>query len=314
MDKNKFAKAGMLLLLALVFGGGATVHAQGGDFERPSDPRGPIVVSGVIDPDAQLWERHHINERLYLSYEKVRESDVMWQKTIWRQIDFKEKMNLPFYFPYLPDTTNAGLRRNLINTMIWGIENDWIIAYKPDDYHEFQFPRTMEEIYVDMGGGADTIMVPDMNDPSIMIPTVTVEEPKVGDVYSIIVKEVWFFDRHRSQLEARIVGICPIIDTYRETDFERLNPTPKKLFWIYYPDSRDLFSSQEVFNVTGNDAERRTFDDIFVKRFFSSYIIGEANIYNNRRILEYTLGVEALLEAERIKEEIFNYEQDLWEY
>ena len=59
---------------------------------------------------------------------------------------------------------------------------------------------------------------------------------------------------------------------------------------------------------------RRTFDDIFIKRFFGSYIYRESNVYNNRQIENYTAGMEAMLESERIKNEIFTLEHDMWEF
>ena len=68
-----------------------------------------------------------------------------------------------------------------------------------------------------------------------------------------------------------------------------------------------------VFNLVKNDAERRTYDDVFWKRMFSSTIIKEANVFD-RSINQYMIGLDALLEANRIKEEIFNLEHDLWEY
>jgi len=73
-----------------------------------------------------------------------------------------------------------------------------------------------------------------------------------------------------------------------------------------------VFATEEVYN-SKNDAERRTFEDIFWKRQFASYIYKETNVYE-RRINEYATGMDALLESERIKEEIFNLEHDLWEF
>jgi len=87
----------------------------------------------------------------------------------------------------------------------------------------------------------------------------------------------------------------------------------KKLFWVYYPEARTIFANHMAFN-PHNDAEHWSFDDIFLKRYFASYVFQESNTYNNRLISQYALGVEALMESERIKENIFNFELDLWEY
>jgi gliding motility associated protien GldN len=137
-------------------------------------------------------------------------------------------------------------------------------------------------------------------------------ERKSDEVKQILVKEIWFFDRNYSRLDVRIVGICPIRE-YVQSDGGQDQVVKKQTFWISYPQVRNLFARHEVFN-TKNDAQRRTFDDIFVKRFFGSYIVREANVYNNRRIEDYAVGLDAMLESERIKSEIFTFEHDLWEF
>ena len=129
-------------------------------------------------------------------------------------------------------------------------------------------------------------------------------------VKQLRVKEDWFFDKQRSVMDVRILGICPILDEY-EADgvtFKGVKP----IFWIYFPDCRTVFAKAEVFN-RFNDAERRTYEDVFFKRMFNSFIYKESNVYD-RKIGEYAKGMDALLESERIKNDIFLYEHDLWEY
>jgi hypothetical protein len=54
-------------------------------------------------------------------------------------------------------------------------------------------------------------------------------------------------------------------------------------------------------------------------KFFASYVIKEDNPFD-RSIRDYIpgesqeAGVKRLLEGKKIKDEIFNYEQDLWAY
>ena len=105
----------------------------------------------------------------------------------------------------------------------------------------------------------------------------------------------------------RILGICPVMIKERN-DEEYSEP----LFWIYFPEARPVLAHAEVFN-RFNDAARRSYDEIFMKRFFNSYIYKEQNVYD-RRISEYAQGLDALLEAERIKNDLLNFEQSLWEY
>jgi len=113
--------------------------------------------------------------------------------------------------------------------------------------------------------------------------------------------------------DVRIVGLCPIRTYYREEDTDQLDMQKTQIFWAYFPAIRTLLANHEVFN-SFNDAERRTFDDIFMKRVFSSYVFQETNVYDNRRIDQYSLGLDAIVESERIKADIFKLEHDLWEY
>ena len=85
-----------------------------------------------------------------------------------------------------------------------------------------------------------------------------------------------------------------------------------QIFWLYYPECRYVFANWEVFN-RQNDAERRSYEDIFWKRQFNSYVIKESNVYD-RNIAEYKTGIDALLESERIKEDLFVMEHDLWNF
>ena len=125
-------------------------------------------------------------------------------------------------------------------------------------------------------------------------------------------KEEWFFDKQRSVMDVRIVAIAPLKEDRDEVNGQILG-TFSPLFWVYFPEAREILINAEVFNLVKNDAERRTYDDIFWLFMFGSTITKEANVMD-RKINEYMVGLDALLEAERIKTEIFNMEHDLWEY
>jgi gliding motility associated protien GldN len=128
-----------------------------------------------------------------------------------------------------------------------------------------------------------------------------------------MVKEEWYFDKQSSTMNVRIIGICPIREFFRDTDVNQEEVQRRQLFWIYYPEARDLLAANEVFN-TQNTARNSSFDDVLLKRTFNSYIVKEENIYNNRDISQYLNGKDAMLESKRIESAIFDYEQNLWEY
>ena len=128
------------------------------------------------------------------------------------------------------------------------------------------------------------------------------------DIVQYKVKEDWFFDKERSVLDVRIIGICPVV--YEKDASTGTITGFKELFWLYFPECRYVFQNFFVQS-RQNDSQRMSFDDLFWKRMFQSYIIKETNIYD-REIDSYKAGVDALLESEKIKDKIFIFEHDLW--
>ena len=124
------------------------------------------------------------------------------------------------------------------------------------------------------------------------------------------IKEDWFFDKQRSVLDVRIIGMCPVQEVFdgQTGDYKGEKP----LFWIYFPEARHIFANEVVFN-RYSDSEKRTLEDIFWKRSFSSYIYKTSNVYD-RQLNEYKSNLDLLLESKNIKEVVFNMEQDFWEY
>lgn len=131
-----------------------------------------------------------------------------------------------------------------------------------------------------------------------------------SDIVAYQLKEDWFFDKERSVLDVRIIGIAPVI--YKIDEMTGNVIGLEELFWLYFPECRYVFQNFFVQN-KDNDAQRMSFDDVFWKRMFQSYIIKSTNLYD-REIDSYKAGVDALLESERIKEEIFIFEHDLWNF
>jgi gliding motility associated protien GldN len=286
----------IILLIAIAFSNLTGLKAQD-------------VLNGV-------YVKQHVPSRKPVPYQYLREADVMWSKTIWRVMELKEKMNFPFYYPEEP----IGDRMSLISLLMWGIQNQGLTAYNYDmaSGEEFATVMTVKDIEDKFGAKDQVIMVENVEDPDGPMIEKTIEgEIYLEEVKQIMLKEVWFFDKQRSVLEVRIVGLCPIRIFTKDSDNpdaeEGEEMQKKMLFWVYFPEARKILANHEVFNPK-NDAKRMSFDDAFFKRFFSSYIVQESNAYNNRPISDYTVGLESMLEAERIKESIFNYEQDLWEY
>ncbi|MFI5218505.1 MAG: gliding motility protein GldN [Bacteroidia bacterium] len=255
-----------------------------------------------------IYVREHYPARQIVSYPYLREADVMWSKKIWRVIDLKEKMNLPFGYP-LSKTMKD--RKSLIDIIFDAVEEGTLQAYATLD-DEFTMPMTEDMLNKVGGAGIDSTTYTDPEPPYNEIDTVIIRTFSRDKVIGYRIKEEWFFDKQRSVMDVRIIGIAPLIFEVDEKGNTREGAKKVPIYWIYFPEARKIFANAECFN-RGNDAERRTYDDIFQKRMFSSYIMKESNVFD-RRIEDYRQGMDALLEAQRIKDQITNMEHDMWEY
>ena len=259
------------------------------------------VLDGAYVKETNLTKR-------VVPYPSLREADVMYVRRIWQDIDLRQKINQMFYFPVDPIED----RKNLFDVIRYALEVEGsLTAYgtgPAGDDDEFRYPYT--------GTQVDSVL-----NPVVIIPQF---DPVTGEVIGSMeaqtsinsqdivryrIKEDWVWDRQRSQRHVRIIGIAPIIE---KKDDEGNSQGLAPLFWLYYPECRYVFANAECYNYE-NDAQRRTFEEIFQKRYFSSYIVKETNVFD-RSIADYAQGLDALLESERIKDELFTIEHDLWHY
>ena len=269
---------------------------------------GPVVaqtLEGIMteaeDPDSDkplddIVEKRITFEKRVLPYDHVREADIFWEKRIWRVIDVREKMNLAFAYPERPFFT----------ILLEAASSEEITVYSTED-DKFTSPLTPDEV-ASMGATVDTVITFDPETYEEQMQIVR-NELNPEDVKRFRLKEIWFFDEETSTMQVRILGIAPLIDVKDDNGNFRYE---KPMFWVYYPEAREILARERVYNY-GNDTSPMTWEDIFEMRFFSSYIYKESNVFD-RRLQEYLSGVDLLLEAEKIKQEIFNFEHDLWSY
>ncbi len=247
------------------------------------------------------FNKENIGGRRQVPYTHLREGDVMWQKRVWREIDLREKQNQPLYYPL---ELNA-CRSSLIQALSKHILSEEIIAFKDEQFmvpyslseirNRLVKTDTVEQINVDING----------NDLPPVKVAIADSTSIYGRVLKYVLKEDWFFDRQKSTLDVRIVGIAAL-EYNEERDYFR------ELFWVYFPACRSYFAASDVYNYR-NDSERRSLDDLFWKRQFSSRIIKESNVAD-RSIEQYQKGIDALVESENIHLDIARFEHDLWNY
>ena len=265
-------------------------------FAQEADPGRVQNTEAYVPPLDDIVEKSIIDERMVLPYQPIREADVFWEKRVWRVIDIREKMNLPFAYPEMP----------FFSILMDAAINGDITVYSTED-DKFSASLPPDEVAT-MGATADTVITFDPETYEEQIQVVR-NELNPEDVNRFRIKEVWFFDEQTSTLQARILGIAPMIDVKDENGNFRYE---KPMFWAYYPECREILARHKVFNA-GNDAAPMTWEDTFEMRFFSSYIMKASNVHDYRLQDTYS-GVDLLLEADKIKQEIFNWEHDLWSY
>ena len=258
------------------------------------------VLDGAYVKETNLTKR-------VIPYPYLREADVMYFRRVWQEMDLKQKINHPYYYPVDPIEDRSNLfdviRDGLLiegslvaySTGPVGDEDEFTIPLSPDSIRKILNPIERIDEWDEFGEkiGFKEIITP-------------IESDKITR-YRL--KEDWIWDRQRSERYIRIIGIAPMIEDY-DRDGDSMGYAP--LFWLYYPECRYVFANADVFNLF-NDAQRRTYEDLFQKRYFSSYIVKHSNVYD-RSIGEFARGMDALAESERIKEELFNLEHDLWHY
>jgi len=251
------------------------------------------------------WVKENTPTRRVVPYTHVREADVMWNKRVWRKIDVREKMNHPLYYPLNPIAD----RKSLFDVIKLGVNEGTLTAYSVDS-DEFEIPLTKAEVNQGSLTKFEVQLQYDEFDEIIEGAGDTVWVPiESQDIVEYRLKEEWFFDRERSVMDVRILGICPVKLLFDDQGNAKGNDP---MFWIYFPEARYVFANYDVFN-RQNDAERRTFEDIFWKRMFSSYAYKKSNVYD-RESAAFKRNIDILLEADKIKNELFVMEHDLWSY
>ncbi len=255
-----------------------------------------------------------------LPYGYVHDRDVLMGKTTWEIIDLDERINFPLYYPI--DTSNIGKdRRSLFDVLLKGIKSGKITEVYTDSY--FNTKKTFKDMstsftYIDTtNAGKEEInnYPEDYKSGAKVLDPQYINKKELGaiDVANYKIKGFWYFDKRQSELKYRLIGICPVSPEAKEIGAE--NQDFIELFWVYFPAVRDILHVAKAFN-NRNSAMPVTFDDLLNSRRFNGEIYKEENVYGDREIAEYMRenSQMQLIESERVKDKIRDFEQDMWNY
>ena len=232
----------------------------------------------------------------FLEFDYIDERDILWSKIVYEKIDLNEKLNFPLLFP-VNDETYEKNRKSL-----WRILKENIINKR---ITELYFDRN--DNFKDKMSYNDVMEVVSFTELINGVPTPP-EELKSIDITAYRIKGMWYFDKRQGEMKYRLLGLMPVGKNLKDDDGK--NNTD--LFWIWYPSLRKILHQEMVFNEK-NNANRISFDQLLISRRFSSYIYKEDNLYGDRPISYYKdKGLQSILESQRIKKEILDFEQDMW--
>lgn len=281
-----------------------------------------INAQSIIDADDHrnpndFYQKVIVGEKKAMPYPAVRETDVIWESVIWREIDFNEKFNQFFYFPVNNETSTQG-RISLVNLIMRGVRSGDIPVYEDDDMDkELDLAEAMKQLVgepytkrVEVLDENDQPIYDEETDDYLMKDSLFTRSFDSSSVMKIRLKEKWYIDKQDSRQKVRIVGLS---FQYLKEGITGGNSLTWS-FWIPMDNMRvrNIFVNANAYD-ENNDVVERSYDDIFIQRYFDSYIIRESNIHN-RSISDYLTGKDAIIESQKIEDKIFDLESDMWEY
>ncbi|WP_026753679.1 gliding motility protein GldN [Sediminibacter sp. Hel_I_10] len=250
-----------------------------------------------------------------LEYGYVDDRDILFSKMTWEKVVLDERVNFPLYFPV--DTNNIGKnRRSLYHVLIKAVKEGKIENVYNDSY--FSSKRTQKEIQ-DITTKVDTLDIgyDQLNADGFVSPEyITTTNIEAFHISAYLIKGLWYFDKRHGELKYRILGIAPAAPdvNFLDSDDESMK-TPNALFWVFFPEARQVLHEAKAFN-NKNSAAPLSFDHLLNSRRFNGYMYKEENVYGDREVKEYIAdnALMQLLESDRIKDKIRNFEQDMWNY
>jgi gliding motility associated protien GldN len=258
-------------------------------------------------------EQVKMDHSLPLPYPYTDDRDILWGKQVWERIDLDERFNLPLYYP--TDTLSAMPNvRSLFDALMSGIKSGKITKVYADSY--FTEKLSLDDLKERMTAIDTTDAGKDQfNEEGIVDEQfINIFHVNAETVEEFHTRGIWYFDARYGELKYRLLGIAPVAFDPKGMA-AGMTPDLVEVFWVFYPDARLTLHEYYAFNPR-NTVKPMDYDHLLNARRFNGVIYKEDNVYGDREIKEYIHdnSLRQLLESQRIKEEIRNYEEDMWNY
>ncbi len=258
-----------------------------------------------------------------LKYGFIEDKDILKSMVVWEIIDMNDKLNQPFYhnedglvsqnkslYQILFDAINDGRIKEVYDDELFTVRLD------PEAIQARIKNAVMSDAGIDRLNETGTLTEEEKKEYT------NVYETKTENVKVLKIKGMWYIDRRDSQMKYRLLGIAamgqdPATMGQYGPDGQPLASKDEliDLFWVYYPDAREVLANSVVFN-NKNLSSDITFDDLLNARRFSTVIYKSDNGLGNGVIKDYIpRDADAQLEeSEAIKAQILQMENDMWNY
>ncbi|MFC3160909.1 gliding motility associated protien GldN [Chryseobacterium arachidis] len=260
-----------------------------------------------------------------LEYGYVDEKDILKSMFVWEIIDLNDKINQPFYYDNvngLQSKTTRSLYQILLDAAMGGQIEE---VYDDENFSTKLSPEQIKarlqkvvasDVLVDIIASGRKPTEQEIKENTDIFET-TSEKVKVLKMMGM-----WFIDKRDGQLKYRPLGIAamgpdPAVQGVYDAEGKPIAGKDEliDLFWVYYPKARDILANNYVYNRKNSSADL-SFDDLINARRFSSVIYKSSSGMGDGAIKDYIPNdaEEQLEESDRIKAQILQMENDMWNY
>lgn len=254
------------------------------------------VIQDTIPLEDGFYQANSMEDAVPFAYPEVNKKNIRFYKRVWRDIDLKDEKNNLLAVP----------GNSLIEVIMKAIEKGKLSLYSPDD-DSFKGRLSAQE---GMARFADSVLVPIFDGEGNQIDSkMALNEFDPARVTKFRVKEDIFFDKQRSRLETRIIGVAPLMNITTSAELaESVGATPA--FWLYFPQLR-----YSLIQVDISDPDKglydMTMDDFFVQNKFASIIVRESSPGMLQNLKDTENGGQQL-DGKKVEEKLDAYKKKLW--